>query len=135
MNPPLVRARQHPSSLVVIGQPVAHSLSPAMQGAALVAAGLSTRYERRNVAPDDLPAVIEEFRRGHVGGNATIPHKEALFAACGERSPMASRIGAASPKSSNFIFSFPRGHSVGRANTAIAKGRPSAGGSGCVLRA
>jgi len=94
LTPPIIRARQHPAALEIIGQPVAQSLSPVMQGAALVAAGLPVRYGRRDVAPDDVRAVLDELRRTRVGGNVTMPHKAAVFAECSVRSSLASRIGA-----------------------------------------
>ncbi len=65
-----------------------------MQGAALVAAGLTVRYDRRDVAPDDIHVVLQELRLGRVGGNVTMPHKEAVFAECAERSSLASRVGS-----------------------------------------
>ena len=63
--------------VVLIGHPVAHSLSGAMQQAALDAAGIDARYELWDRAPIALPAAIAELRDdAFLGANLTIPHKE-----------------------------------------------------------
>lgn len=63
--------------VVLIGHPVAHSLSGGMQQAAFDAAGLDIRYELWDRVPLALPDVIAELRgEEFVGANVTIPHKE-----------------------------------------------------------
>ncbi len=63
--------------VVLIGHPVAHSLSAAMQQAAFDAAGLDVRYELLDRAPLQLAATLEELRDdAFLGANVTIPHKE-----------------------------------------------------------
>ncbi len=63
--------------VVLIGHPVAHSLSGAMQQAALDARGIDARYELWDRAPMDLPEAIAEVRDDEfLGANITIPHKE-----------------------------------------------------------
>jgi shikimate dehydrogenase len=63
--------------VVLIGHPVAHSLSGAMQQAAFDAAGIDARYELWDRAPITLPDAIEEVRGDDfLGANVTIPHKE-----------------------------------------------------------
>jgi len=63
--------------VLLIGHPVAHSLSAAMQQAAFDAAGLDVRYELLDRAPLQLAATVEELRDDAVlGANVTIPHKE-----------------------------------------------------------
>ncbi len=63
--------------VVLIGHPVAHSLSAAMQQAAFDARGIDARYELWDRAPIDLAAAIEEIRgKDFIGANLTIPHKE-----------------------------------------------------------
>jgi shikimate dehydrogenase len=84
--------------LAVIGWPVDHSRSPAMQTAALAALGLDGElvYERLPVAPGELEDTIRALPgRGYLGANVTIPHKEAALALAGEASPDARAIGAA----------------------------------------
>ncbi len=63
--------------VVLIGHPVAHSLSGAMQQAAFDAAGIDAKYELWDRAPIALPEAIEEVRSdAFLGANVTIPHKE-----------------------------------------------------------
>lgn len=84
----------HIARLVLLGHPVAHSLSPRFQRAALDAAGIGVRYDAVDVGPPDLTRVLASFAESGVAGNATVPHKEALAAACAIRSPLAERVGA-----------------------------------------
>ncbi len=84
--------------LAVIGHPVAHSRSPAMQNAALAALGLGEEWSYEAV--DLSPEVFEERVRampaeGFVGANVTIPHKEAGLALADDPSQAALAIGAA----------------------------------------
>ncbi len=63
--------------VVLIGHPVAHSLSGEMQQAAFDAAGVDARYELWDRAPIALPDAITEVRGDDfLGANVTIPHKE-----------------------------------------------------------
>ncbi len=60
----------------VLGHPIKHSASPAMQNAGLAALGLNWRYLAFDVAPQDLREAIAGARRmGFVGLNLTVPHK------------------------------------------------------------
>jgi shikimate dehydrogenase len=84
--------------LAVLGHPVAHSRSPAMQNAALVALGLGEEwsYEAIEVAPEDLAARLGAMAgEGFVGANVTVPHKEAALALADFPSEVAKEIGAA----------------------------------------
>lgn len=85
---------QLPGRLVLIGHPVAHSLSPCFQNAALVAAGIPLTYEALDVAPADLASMAGLLADAHAAGNVTVPHKEAAFAWCRRRTPLAERVGA-----------------------------------------
>jgi shikimate dehydrogenase len=63
--------------VVLIGHPVAHSLSRAMQQAALDAAGIPATYELWDRTPLQLADAISELRADEfLGANVTIPHKE-----------------------------------------------------------
>ena len=63
--------------VVLIGHPVAHSLSAAMQQAAFDSAGIDARYELWDRAPIALADAIAEVRGdAFLGANVTIPHKE-----------------------------------------------------------
>jgi shikimate dehydrogenase len=79
----------------VVGHPIRHSRSPLIHGHWLQAHGLAGAYERLDVAPADLPAFLRDFpERGYVGGNVTVPHKEAAFRAVAVATERARRLGA-----------------------------------------
>ncbi len=81
--------------LGVIGDPVAHSASPAMHNAALRALKLNYVYAAFCVAPAALPAALAGMRAfGLVGLNVTVPHKQAVMAHLDELSAEAQSIGA-----------------------------------------
>jgi shikimate dehydrogenase len=79
---------------VLLGHPVAHSLSPRFQNAALERAGIDARYEALDVTPSELPAVLRQLIADGTAGNVTIPHKAAVFTACARRTPIADQVGA-----------------------------------------
>jgi shikimate dehydrogenase len=85
--------------LAVIGHPVAHSRSPAMQTAALEALGLGEEwsYGAIDIAPEGLEARLRELATGgeFAGLNVTVPHKEAALVLADEASEAAREIGAA----------------------------------------
>jgi shikimate dehydrogenase len=63
--------------VVLIGHPVAHSLSGAMQQAAFDALGIDATYELWDRPPIQLADTIGELRGDDfLGANVTIPHKE-----------------------------------------------------------
>jgi shikimate dehydrogenase len=63
--------------VVLIGHPVAHSLSGAMQQAAFDALGIDARYELWDRPPIGLADAVAELRSDEfLGANLTIPHKE-----------------------------------------------------------
>ena len=83
--------------LAVLGHPVAHSRSPAMQNAALAALGLGEEwsYEAIDVAPEDFEARVRAMAgEGFAGANVTVPHKEAALALADVSSEVAREIGA-----------------------------------------
>ncbi len=84
--------------LAVLGQPVAHSRSPAMQNAALAELGLVPGWSYEAIEVD--AEVFEELvrgmaERGFAGANVTVPHKAAALAVSDEASDTARAIGAA----------------------------------------
>lgn len=85
---------RRPGRLVLIGHPVNHSLSPTFQNAALVAAGIPLKYEAVDIAPDDFATSLEALRAQRTWGNVTVPHKERMFEACDDVTPLAARVGA-----------------------------------------
>jgi shikimate dehydrogenase len=71
------------SHVGLLGHPVAHSLSPAMQNAAFAAARLDWHFAAFDV--EDVVAAVAALRTlGFAGANVTIPHKRAVVAACDE---------------------------------------------------
>ncbi len=79
----------------IIGDPVAHSLSPSMQNAAFAACGIDAVYVPLHVRADALAAAVEGFRAfGLAGWNVTVPHKEAMAALVDELRPRARASGA-----------------------------------------
>jgi shikimate dehydrogenase len=63
--------------VVLIGHPVAHSLSGFMQQAAFDALGIDAKYELWDRKPIELADTITELRGDEfLGANVTIPHKE-----------------------------------------------------------
>jgi shikimate dehydrogenase len=69
--------------VALLGHPVGHSLSPRMQNAAFAARGLDWDYAAFDVE-DVLGAVAALRTLGFAGANVTIPHKQAVVAACDE---------------------------------------------------
>jgi shikimate dehydrogenase len=62
----------------LIGYPVEHSMSPAMQNAAFAATGLNWRYVPLPVPPEQVEAAIRGLvALGFRGANVTVPHKQA----------------------------------------------------------
>ncbi len=78
----------------LLGDPVAHSLSPTMQNAAFRALGLKAVYVALRCASEDLSGLIHALVRAGGGGNVTVPHKEAAALALGHRQGLVESVGA-----------------------------------------
>ncbi|HSL97599.1 MAG TPA: shikimate dehydrogenase [Candidatus Deferrimicrobiaceae bacterium] len=90
--------------IVLIGHPVAHSLSGAMQQAAFDALKIDARYELWDRPPIELADAIGEVRKANfLGANVTIPHKERVV-------PMMDRL-------------TEEGQATGAVNTITREGR------------
>lgn len=87
-------AAARPGRLVLLGHPVAHSVSPIFQNAALRCAGIPLVYEALDTTPADLDARLDALIAERTAGNATIPHKERLAARCSRLTAVAERVGA-----------------------------------------
>jgi shikimate dehydrogenase len=84
--------------LAVLGHPVGHSRSPAMQNAALAELGLAGEwgYEAIDLSPDEFePRVRAMPAQGFVGANVTVPHKGGALSLADSLSETAREIGAA----------------------------------------
>src|SRR4030095_11748117 len=83
-----------PIRLGVFGDPVAHSLSPQMQNAALRACGIDAQYARFHIRANELRSALRFLRSlDFVGVNLTVPHKTAGFAQIDEADESATRVG------------------------------------------
>ncbi|KQV35827.1 MULTISPECIES: shikimate dehydrogenase [unclassified Rhizobium] len=82
----------------VAGYPIKHSRSPLIHGYWLKSLGLQGSYRTAEVTPDKFPGFIADLKSGSsgfIGGNVTIPHKEAAFAVADRPDEIAREIGAA----------------------------------------
>jgi shikimate dehydrogenase len=81
--------------VVLIGHPVAHSLSGAMQQAAFDQLGIDAVYELWDRAPASLAEAVTELRtEDFLGANVTIPHKERVVAQVDRMTDEAHATGA-----------------------------------------
>ena len=79
----------------LLGNPVRHSLSPAMHNAGLQALQLNWSYLALPCASENLKEVLQGLRAVNCRGlNVTIPHKQNVAELCQELSPLAKRLGA-----------------------------------------
>lgn len=84
-----------PIRLGVFGDPVAHSLSPEMQTAALRGGEINAQYARFHIRSNELRSALRFLRNlDLVGVNLTVPHKIAGFEQIDEADECASRVGA-----------------------------------------
>ncbi len=82
-------------NLGVIGWPIAHSLSPVLQNAAIEKAGIDYNYTALPVAPEKLAEAVTGFKAlNYRGWNVTIPHKTAIMPLLDEIDEDARIIGA-----------------------------------------
>ncbi|MDP9362949.1 MAG: shikimate dehydrogenase [Chloroflexota bacterium] len=79
----------------LIGDPVAHSLSPAIQQPALDALGVPATYELWRTPASELGRRLADLRAPQVlGANVTVPHKVAVLDLIDDISESARRAGA-----------------------------------------
>src|SRR5262249_3373195 len=84
-----------PIRLGVFGDPVAHSLSPQIQNAALRAFEINMQYARFHIRPNELRAAVGFVRElDFVGINLTVPHKIAGLTQIDVPDESATRCGA-----------------------------------------
>lgn len=88
-------ATGHTGLLCLLGSPVEHSISPAMQNTACRLTGQDLCYLAFDVQPERLPTAVAGLRAiGFKGCNVTMPHKNAMAQLVDELSPAARLCGA-----------------------------------------
>jgi len=93
----------------VVGDPVAHSASPAMHNAVLEQLGLPDRYCRLQILPEGLREAIQMLpKAGFKGVNLTIPHKTQVLSLVTEIDEHSRRLGAVN------TIAFRNGNIIGR---------------------
>jgi shikimate dehydrogenase len=78
----------------ILGDPVSHSLSPAMHNASFRALGLDAVYVPMPCGVEAVPALLAGLARAGGGGNVTVPHKEAAARAVDRLEPRARALSA-----------------------------------------
>jgi shikimate dehydrogenase len=79
----------------LLGTPIGHSVSPAMQRAAFQAVNLSWSYEALDTPPSRLAGVVQSLRGNDwIGANVTVPYKERVLGLLDEVDAQASAVGA-----------------------------------------
>jgi shikimate dehydrogenase len=79
----------------LIGYPLGHSVSPAMQQAAFDYYSLDLRYESWEMEPSELPNVPGRLRQAStLGANVTVPYKEVMLPLLDELDNLALEINA-----------------------------------------
>ena len=79
----------------VIGDPIAHSMSPAMQNDAFSSEKLDAEYLAFHVKPEKLGDAVKGLKAlGVCGFNVTLPHKESVIPFLDEVDELARAIGA-----------------------------------------
>lgn len=79
----------------VVGDPVAHSLSPLIHNEWMAVAGLDAHYSRVHLQSEDAAQDLRAMGQIYSGLNITLPHKVAALKAAVEASVEARAIGAA----------------------------------------
>ena len=91
MRPPVTSGTR---LLALLGNPVAHSLSPVFQNAAIAAAGLDGVYLALRCDRADVPGLLRGIALSGGGGNVTLPHKELAATSVDRVTPAVQRTGA-----------------------------------------
>lgn len=79
----------------VIGEPIAHSMSPQMHNDAFMNHSIDAHYQPLLVKKDDLKDAVKGLKAiGISGFNVTVPHKTAIMPLLDEVDSMARQIGA-----------------------------------------
>jgi shikimate dehydrogenase len=80
----------------VVGDPVAHSLTPALHAAAFEALGVDAVSVALRAGTDAAATIVDAVRRCSIRGlSVTMPLKDAVVAHCDARTDVVARLGAA----------------------------------------
>jgi shikimate dehydrogenase len=90
----VLRIRGTSRILAVLGDPIAHSLSPEMHNAAIAGLGLDAVFIPLRVAPAALPVALDGCAALGIGGNLTVPLKQTAAARIPNLTPLALTLGA-----------------------------------------
>ncbi len=90
MNAPTARTRL----FTILGNPVEHSLSPAIQNAAFREAGVDGVYVALRCDAEEMVGFMSGLGRGGGAGNVTLPHKEKAASILDNPSEAVRRTGA-----------------------------------------
>jgi shikimate dehydrogenase len=83
-----------PSAYGVLGFPVKHSLSPAMQLAAFAECKIPAQYIRLEVPAEKFSIAVQHLKKLHFAGwNCTLPHKIEMHRLVDELAPSAKNLG------------------------------------------
>ena len=107
----------------MLGDPIAHSLSPVLHRAAYVACGLDWEYDAHRVPAGGLAAFVDGLDASWRGLSVTAPLKREAADACRRRSPTVARRGWPTPSCA------PDGRWCGRQHRR-ARARARRSGSG-----
>jgi shikimate dehydrogenase len=78
-----------------MGHPVAHSRSPMIHGYWLKTLGIAGAYDLKDLTPEEFPGFLTRLAaNGYIGGNVTVPHKEAAYRLVERRDEAAEAVGA-----------------------------------------
>ncbi|MCM3091385.1 MULTISPECIES: shikimate dehydrogenase [unclassified Cytobacillus] len=79
----------------VIGDPISHSMSPAMHNELFKTYSIDAHYQPFHITRGNLADAVKGFKAIRIAGfNVTVPHKEAIIPLLDELDPLAEAIGA-----------------------------------------
>lgn len=80
--------------LALLGDPIAHTLSPAMYNAGVAALGLDAVYVALRTPAGSIPETFATLAALGVAGNVTVPHKGAAERCVARKTDLCTRVGA-----------------------------------------
>ena len=84
-----------PRRACLMGHPVSHSRSPMIHNYWCKQLGIAGVYELKDLTPEEFPPFVRGLgSNGYIGGNVTLPHKEAAFRLASARDAASEAVGA-----------------------------------------